>query len=161
MAGKKGRDAKAWSAEEDKILRKMWGAGFSTTQIAAKLPLRSRGAVAARAGRLNLPLRDAAAFYKKRRADTIPRNAAEIVAMHVNGMTASQIGKQIGKTRDWVLNLVKILRREGWDIPCMKGRKATWRCETVETYCDHVFYLVKPGGQHVPVTSAEITGRAA
>jgi hypothetical protein len=42
----------------------------------------------------------------------------------------------------------------------MKGRKTTEKV-VVETYCDHVFYIVKSGGERVPTTSDEILGRAA
>lgn len=156
----KKENGQVWSVEEDAILADMWPKGYTTTQIAERLPLRTPDSVAARARKLELPKRDPAAFYRKRREEAIPENAAEIVAKHVAGMTASQIGLEIGKTRDWVLNLIKMLRHHGWDIPTMKGRKTTEKV-VVETYCDHVFYIVKPGGRRFRVSREEIFRRAA
>lgn len=156
----RNRNGKGWSVEEDAILTDLWPRGYSANEIAERLPLRTRQAVTSRAYDLGLPPRNQSLIHKRRFIEALPKNVDEIIAKHVAGMTASEIGREIGKGRDWVLNLIKMLRHHGWDIPTMKGRKTTEKI-ILETYCDHVFYIVKPDGVRVPTTPAELLGRAA
>lgn len=46
-----------WTDAEDRLLRALWGADFTTREIASQIGNRSHNAVAARANRLHLPSR--------------------------------------------------------------------------------------------------------
>jgi len=153
-----------WSADEDAIVREGWLADVPARDIAERLPNRTHHGVAKRARMLGLPPRSAAQVGKRRTSEYLFRtgaNDARMVEMFLGGMTASEVGRELGMCRDEVLNRLRTLRKAGWDIPTVKGRQSSRGRTQTETWgCDHVFYLVKRGGVRVPVTPSELIRRA-